>query len=56
MLLRFLLGSALSLAVMAAEAPRPSPELAIHLSPTQTISPSMFKGKLPVLLVFIDTT
>jgi len=56
-LIRFIVASVLSLALVAsaATAPRPSPDFAVHLAPNKQISPTQFKGKV-VVLAFIQTT
>ena len=47
----------LSLAVLAPAAPlpRPSPEFAVHLTPSGEVSPTQYKGKV-VIMAFILTT
>jgi peroxiredoxin len=56
-LIRSMLAFALSMAVIApaAPVPRPSPEFAVHLTPSGEVSPTQFKGKV-VVLAFIQTT
>jgi thiol-disulfide isomerase/thioredoxin len=42
-------------AVLSATLPRPSPDFAIHLTPSGETSPTQYKGKV-VVLAFIQTT
>src|SRR5262249_3032087 len=55
-LIRFLAAALFSVGwLAAAPAQRPSPDIAIHLSPTKQVSPTQYKGKV-LLLAFIQTT
>jgi peroxiredoxin len=59
-LIRSFLASLVCLGLMAqvmtpAPIPRPSPDFAVHLTPSGQVSPTQFKGKV-VLLAFILTT
>jgi cytochrome oxidase Cu insertion factor (SCO1/SenC/PrrC family) len=56
-MIRSVLAFLLCMAVTAPAAPlpRPSPDFAIHLSPSEQVSPTQYKGKV-VVLAFILTT
>ncbi len=56
-MIRSILAILSSIAVMATAAPlpRPSPDFAIHLTPSGQVSPTQYKGKV-VVLAFILTT
>ena len=47
--------SSIAVMVTAAPLPRPSPDFAIHLTPSGQVSPTQYKGKV-VVLAFISTT